>query len=180
MTISGGARDGAEAQTDTPACEAVPGTARRPRSPRPDRPTNPVAAWRQLRLAGLPSPAGRARAFTEQALADWSWSAATAGVDADVAGDIVLVVAELVANSVAHGGGALELVLDASAHRLRVEVSDRDTLLPAPRRSHDPTLPGGHGLFIVERVTDRWGVERHGWGKTVWAEVDVKRLAPGD
>ncbi|MET9949962.1 ATP-binding protein [Streptomyces sp. NPDC006339] len=160
MTNSRGARDGAQVR---------------------DSPTTVIgAARRRLALAGLPSPAGRAREFTVRALADWSWSPAAAGVDADVAGDVVLVVAELVANAARHGGGPSELVLDASAHRLRIEVGDRDPLPPAPRRSHHPALPGGHGLFIVERVTDRWGVERHGRGKTVWAEVDVKRLVPGD
>ncbi|MER7519265.1 ATP-binding protein [Streptomyces sp. NPDC126499] len=179
MTIGRGARDGAPPRADAPECREGPETARRPRPTGRDRPAIPGDTRRRLRLAGLASPAGRARAFTLETLADWSWSATTPGVDADVAGDVVLVVAELVANSVAHGGGPLELVLDATGTRLRIEVSDSGTLLPAPRRSHHPELPGGHGLFIVERVTDRWGVERHAWGKTVWAEVDAKRLAPG-
>lgn len=187
MTTSGGARDGARTRADAPSARgAAPGAACHPQVTHRDRPAIPDGlggsdrARRRLRLAGLPSPAGRARAFTARALAEWSWSPTTSGADAHVASDVILVVAELVANAVAHGGGPLELVLDASAGRLRIEVSDGAPLLPAPRPSHHPSLPGGHGLFIVERVTDRWGVEQYDGGKTVWAEVDAKRLAPGD
>ncbi|GAA3387355.1 ATP-binding protein [Streptomyces roseoviridis] len=179
MTISGGARDGAPLRADAQACREVPGTARRSRPTGRERPAFPDGARRRLRLAGLPSPAGRARAFTVEALADWFGSGTAVDADAAAAGDVVLVVAELVANSEAHGGGALELVLDADDTRLRIEVSDNGALLPAPRPSHHPAQPGGHGLFIVERVTDRWGVEQHAWGKSVWAEVDAKRLTPG-
>ncbi|MEV4193087.1 ATP-binding protein [Streptomyces toxytricini] len=139
----------------------------------------PGGQRRRMPLAGLPKPVARARGFTSQALDDWSWSDTSYGVDQGVVEDIVLVVAELVANAMLHAGGPLELVLDATQSRLRVEVSDGDPTLPAPRRPHQPALPGGHGLFIVQRTSDRWGAERHGMGKTIWAEFDVARLAPG-
>ncbi|MFD7629520.1 ATP-binding protein [Streptomyces sp. NPDC059851] len=138
----------------------------------------PDGQRRRMLLAGLPKPVARARAFTAQALHDWSWSADSDGVDRAVTEDIVLVVAELVANAMLHAGGPLELVLDASPPRLRIEVSDGDASLPAPRRPHQPAQPGGHGLFIVQRTSDRWGAERHGQGKTIWAEFDIARLAP--
>ncbi|MEU1422288.1 ATP-binding protein [Kitasatospora sp. NPDC005751] len=134
---------------------------------------------RRLRLAGLPKPVARSRAFTQQALADWAWLAPESGADPDVADDVVLLVAELVANAMMHGGGPLELVLDASAARLRVEVSDGESALPEPRLPHRPGLPGGHGLFIIQRAADRWGAERHDQGKAVWVEIDAARLAPG-
>ncbi|MFE2722739.1 ATP-binding protein [Kitasatospora sp. NPDC059327] len=134
---------------------------------------------RRLRLADLPKPVARSRAFTRQALADWSWLTPATGADPDVADDVVLLVAELVANAMMHGGGPLELVLDASADRLRVEVSDGESALPEPRLPHLPGLPGGHGLFIIQRAADRWGAERHEQGKAVWVEIDVRRLAPG-
>ncbi|MGV9269720.1 ATP-binding protein [Kitasatospora sp. NPDC003701] len=134
---------------------------------------------RRLRLAGLPKPVARSRAFTQQALVDWAWLTPESGADPDVADDVVLLVAELVANAMMHGGGPLELVLDASADRLRVEVSDGESVLPEPRLPHLPGLPGGHGLFIIQRAADRWGAERHEQGKAVWVEIDVSRLAPG-
>ncbi|GAA1950906.1 ATP-binding protein [Kitasatospora viridis] len=125
----------------------------------------PGGQRRRLTLAGQPKPVARARAFTSAALVDWSWPAPDQGQD------IVLLVAELVANAMLHAGGPLELVLDASATRLRIEVSDGSTALPEPRRPHRPGLPGGHGLFIVEQTADRWGAEAHRQGKTIWAEI---------
>ncbi|GAA2752085.1 MULTISPECIES: ATP-binding protein [Kitasatospora] len=138
----------------------------------------PGGQRRRLRLAGLPKPVARAREFTGRALADWLWSPPAPGVDRDVVEDVMLLVAELVANAMMHAGGPLELVLDATGERLRIEVSDGTTDLPAPRRPHLPGLPGGHGLFIVERAADRWGAEPHDRGKSIWAEVDTARLVP--
>ncbi|MFJ6940166.1 ATP-binding protein [Streptomyces sp. NPDC101132] len=129
---------------------------------------------RRLELAGSARPCARARAFTRRALADWAWS----GGSAHAAEDAVLVVAELVANATAHGGGPLDVTLDARGPRLRMEVGDRAPELPVPRRPHRQDLPGGHGLFIVERAAARWGVLRRGSGKVVWAELDAVPASP--
>ncbi|MFI6155142.1 ATP-binding protein [Kitasatospora sp. NPDC051170] len=131
---------------------------------------------RRLPLAGLPQPVARARAHTLQALDDWCPRLRGPQTDGAAAEDVVLVVAELVGNAVLHGDGPLELVLDLTPARLRVEVSDRSAQLPAPRRPHHPALPGGHGLFIVQRLADRWGAEPHTLGKTIWTEFDAARL----
>ncbi|MFI8459952.1 ATP-binding protein [Kitasatospora sp. NPDC085464] len=131
----------------------------------------PGGQRRRLTLAGLPKPVAHARTFTLSALGDWY-----AGPDGDVAADVALLVAELVANAMLHGDGPLELVLDAAADRLRVEVSDRSPAMPAPRLPHQPALPGGHGLVIVQRIADRWGAEPHSQGKAIWAEFDAARL----
>ncbi|MFI2608332.1 ATP-binding protein [Kitasatospora sp. NPDC018619] len=128
---------------------------------------------RRLMLAGVPQPVARARAHTVQALDDWGGSPRHAEDPGGGPADVVLVVAELVANAMLHGNGPLELVLDLTTARLRVEVSDRSPALPAPRRPYAPALPGGHGLVIVERVADRWGAEAHAQGKTIWAEFDL-------
>ncbi|MFD7732104.1 ATP-binding protein [Kitasatospora phosalacinea] len=128
---------------------------------------------RRLRLAGVPRPVARARAFTAEALGDWSWSAPP---DPDLAEDVVLLVAELVGNAMLHAGGPLELVLDATPDRLRIEVSDPSEVLPTLRTPHLPGLPGGHGLYIVQRTADRWGADRHSQGKSIWAEIDADRL----
>jgi hypothetical protein len=135
-------------------------------------PALPVGGQRRrLTLAGLPKPVARARTFTAGALDDWY-----ACTGEGVAADVVLLVAELVANAMLHGDGPLELVLDATRARLRIEVSDRSPAMPAPRLPHQPALPGGHGLVIVQRIADRWDAEPHSQGKTIWAEFDVDRL----
>ncbi|MFI9362265.1 ATP-binding protein [Kitasatospora sp. NPDC053057] len=131
---------------------------------------------RRLPLVGLPKPVARARAHTVGALGDWCAPAPEQGAGGGIAEDVVLVVAELVGNAMLHGGGPLELVLDLTGARLRIEVSDRTADLPAPHEPHHPALPGGHGLFIVQRTADRWGAEPHALGKTIWAEFDASRL----
>ncbi|MER7765847.1 ATP-binding protein [Kitasatospora sp. NPDC096140] len=136
----------------------------------------PGGQRRRLTLAGLPKPVAHARTFTLDALGDWYGPAAEPDARDGVAADVVLLVAELVANAMLHGDGPLELVLDAAADRLRVEVSDRSPAMPAPRLPHQPALPGGHGLVIVQRIADRWGAEPHSQGKAIWAEFDAARL----
>ncbi|MFD8706557.1 ATP-binding protein [Kitasatospora sp. NPDC059648] len=131
---------------------------------------------RRLPLAGLTKPVARARAHTVRALGDWCASFRAADAGEGITEDVVLVVAELVGNAMLHGDGPLELVLDLSPARLRIEVSDRSTALPSPRQPHHPGLPGGHGLFIVQRIADRWGAEPHAQGKTIWAEFDALQL----
>ncbi|MFI8101104.1 ATP-binding protein [Streptomyces sp. NPDC086023] len=129
---------------------------------------------RRLELAGASLPSARARAFTRRTLADWAWS----GGSPRAAEDAVLVVAELVANAVVHAGGALDVTLDARGPRLRMEVGDGAPELAVPRRHRRRALPGGHGLFIVERAAARWGVVRRGAGKVVWAELDAVPASP--
>ncbi|SOB88776.1 hypothetical protein [Streptomyces sp. 1331.2] len=92
----------------------------------------PGGQRRRLYLAGLPRPVARAREFTGQTLADWSWAAPASGVDPDVVDDVLLLVAELIANAMMHADGPLELVLQAFGARLRIEVSDATTALPVP------------------------------------------------
>lgn len=134
-----------------------------------DRPVPPGGQRRRLRLVGVPKPVARARTFTAEALADWSWPADPP----DRHHDIVLLAAEFVANAAMHAGGPREIVLELSEGGLRIEVSDGSTVLPAPQSPHRPGMPGGHGLFIVKQTADRWGAETYDQGKTVWAEIDA-------
>jgi hypothetical protein len=41
-----------------------------------------------------------------------------------------------------------------------------------------PGEPGGWGLFLTERLADRWGVDRENGWTTVWLEVDVAPTGP--
>lgn len=134
---------------------------------------------RRTDLPGTPGAVSIGRDFTRRALTDWGWLPDPPDPDRQtVAADILLVVSEILANASMHAGGARELVLDSgeSTGALRLEVVDGDPRLPTPPKVHRPGLPGGHGLLIVEKLSDRWGVIPGPDGKTVWAEVDLSRL----
>ncbi len=90
--------------------------------------------------------------------------------------DVRLVVSELVTNSVRHAGLApnkqisLEMVVSDGAVRGRVCDPGPGFEKPSePRPKTD--LSGGWGLPILERISDRWGVERNGCA-CVWFEID--------
>jgi anti-sigma regulatory factor (Ser/Thr protein kinase) len=91
---------------------------------------------------------------------------------------LLLLISELVSNSVRHAGmDAAELIrLRArSEHACAyVEVCDagRSGQVPAKRDKHaDPLEPGGLGLVLVDEMADRWGVHCHGHETCVWFEL---------
>jgi anti-sigma regulatory factor (Ser/Thr protein kinase) len=93
--------------------------------------------------------------------------------------DAQLVTSELVTNSVRHSDAPAEAVLvfrlelSHSGVRLEVEDPGRGGAVAA----HPPELDGGggYGLNLVQRLSERWGMERVATGGTrVWA-----RIAPG-
>ena len=81
-----------------------------------------------------------------------------------------MVVSELATNAVVHGDGRITLKLQLEDDSLRIEVIDEGTRnVPAIRASARDDAPGGWGLQIVERLSDRWGVSE---GSThVWADI---------
>ncbi|MEU7025670.1 SpoIIE family protein phosphatase [Streptomyces sp. NPDC046275] len=86
--------------------------------------------------------------------------------------EIELVADELMTNALMHtdGGAVVTLrMLAGPDHRLRVEVEDRSSALPRRREAGDAGV-SGRGLLLVERLSDRWGVEPRGGGKCVWCE----------
>ena len=93
-------------------------------------------------------------------------------IDAEVRSDVVLLVSELVSNSVKYGGvGDLRLQIEApEPRRLRVEVVDQGSGFEPVARSRPKTEPGGWGLHLVETLADRWGV--HEGSTHVWFEID--------
>lgn len=140
---------------------------------RAGRSASAVCQVRRLRLIGASGVVPRARDFTRKALQDWGWLPATTGDRRAAAEDVLLVVSELVTNACMHADGAEELRLGNAARVLRLEVVDLGSGSPAPRTPHRAGRPGGHGMFIVQRLCLDWGVVRNpdGVGKTVWAEV---------
>ncbi|MDT0612785.1 ATP-binding protein [Streptomyces lancefieldiae] len=96
---------------------------------------------------------------------------------AGVAGDVALVVSELMTNALLHGSlrGRLIRVRVSLGHRvLRVEVTDpRGERLPSPRPAGDVAEQFGRGLVLVGALAARWGWGPRTVGKTVYAEWDV-------
>jgi anti-sigma regulatory factor (Ser/Thr protein kinase) len=90
----------------------------------------------------------------------------------DLLPDIKLLVCELVTNSVKYATeGPVTLHIDSRGPRhVRVGVVDRGDGFAPPRRQRPVTEPGGFGLHLVERLSDRWGV-RESAGH-VWFEID--------
>jgi anti-sigma regulatory factor (Ser/Thr protein kinase) len=92
--------------------------------------------------------------------------------------DLRLLVSELVTNSVRHAGlGAsqtIELKVKLSTDTVRVEVNDQGSgFEPAPR-TPDSDVESGWGLYLVSRLSDRWGVTSDGVTR-VWFELDRNR-----
>jgi anti-sigma regulatory factor (Ser/Thr protein kinase) len=89
--------------------------------------------------------------------------------------DAVLLISELVTNAVKYGPehGDIRIIIDESDETTRFTVHDTGAgplpvMRPLERLPHQG---GGHGLRLVELMSDRWGVER---GSTrVWFELDL-------
>ncbi len=97
--------------------------------------------------------------------------------------DVYLLVSELVTNGVRHGGAGEDDVMELTAlrhgNRLRVVVTDWGPGFdgrPRPRNRADQT--GGWGLFLVERLAERWGTQRSDDATTVWFELKLPTRKP--
>jgi anti-sigma regulatory factor (Ser/Thr protein kinase) len=89
--------------------------------------------------------------------------------------DVRLLVSELVTNSVRHSGSGppesvgLDVAVDSDT--IRVEVRDPGSGFEPRARDVDRNRPGGWGLYLVDRLADRWGVVRNHFTR-VWFEID--------
>ncbi|MFD7550550.1 ATP-binding protein [Streptomyces sp. NPDC059816] len=100
-----------------------------------------------------------------------------------IADAVVLGAHELMANAVTHGCRHQVLmtftvkVIHAGGV-LRVEVQDPSNGQPLQRPPSEER-EGGRGLFLVDALATRWGVQPGpGRGKTVWMELDVPGEEP--
>jgi anti-sigma regulatory factor (Ser/Thr protein kinase) len=87
---------------------------------------------------------------------------------------VELLVSEIVTNSVVHGAtdheSSFELRLRAARDRVRVEVADSGAGFSPPPELPEPGQEGKFGLFLIDHLADRWGVDEH--RSTVWFEID--------
>jgi anti-sigma regulatory factor (Ser/Thr protein kinase) len=90
--------------------------------------------------------------------------------------DIRLLVSELVTNAIRHAGaptgGVVALDVSINGPKVRVEVADAGTGFDPTPRADEMTKPGGWGLYLVDRIADRWGIVRNHMNR-VWFEVDL-------
>jgi serine/threonine-protein kinase RsbW len=97
-------------------------------------------------------------------------------VPAPVLGDAQLVASELVSNSVRHSrAGATSVVLISvglTSTMVRLEVADEGRAGVIAPRPPDLQTGGGLGLNLVQKLSERWGLERTAAsGTRVWAQL---------
>jgi anti-sigma regulatory factor (Ser/Thr protein kinase) len=120
---------------------------------------------RRFQFSGLPQAVGAAR----RALRDWERH-----FEPDLFYDLSLCVSELVTNTVRRGeqesAERIELAVWRSAGLIRAEI--REPRPDVPVGKPETMVPRDWGMFIVDRVADRWGVDRSE-GTLVWCEIDL-------
>ena len=119
-------------------------------------------------LTGGPAAAAQARRLVEREL--------DGRVSAEVVADVALLVTELIANGVVHGGARggsfLHLMLEGQRRGLHVEVVNPNGAHGEPAlRKADMSGGGGIGLNLVATLATRWGVKSMP-RTTVWFELD--------
>ncbi|MFC4493852.1 ATP-binding protein [Streptomyces ovatisporus] len=144
----------------------------------PGEPTNDDFANSVLDLVGdptieevrLPNRPESARCAREMArtVTESHWGLPGALVD-----DAVLLVSELVGNAVRHTGAhVFGLRMMRRRGWIRVEVRDPSRGLPCLLPVHGLDT-SGRGLFLVDTLSDRWGVDLLPRGKTTWFEMRI-------
>jgi anti-sigma regulatory factor (Ser/Thr protein kinase) len=85
-----------------------------------------------------------------------------------------------VTNSCRHAaakGDPIGLVLGMDDGVVRLSVTDTGPGFAVPEGAPDPHAENGRGLFIVDAMADRWGVDAEG-GTRVWLELGEPAGAP--
>jgi anti-sigma regulatory factor (Ser/Thr protein kinase) len=111
-------------------------------------------------VGGGPDAAGRARRELGQLQAE---------LDGPVLDSVRLLVTELVTNAIRHARApTVELSVDMGTESVRVEVANAGGDFPATPRSDQDS---GWGLFLVDRLSDRWGLNDEPGRQRVWFEL---------
>jgi anti-sigma regulatory factor (Ser/Thr protein kinase) len=121
----------------------------------------------EVRLPSRPESAATARRLAQcVVLRQW-------GLSPQTTEHAVLLVSELVGNAVRHTGArAFGLRMLRRRGWIRVEVRDPSRGLPCLMPVHELDT-SGRGLFLVDKLSDRWGVDLLPRGKTTWFEMRV-------
>ena len=118
----------------------------------------------RLSIDGGAHAAGKARREIARLRAD---------LDPPLLESVRLLVTELVTNSVRHAGaGSVELAVLVGSERVRVEIANPGSPFEPVLREADPSTDEGWGLFLVDRISDSWGVVEEDAGtQRVWFEL---------
>lgn len=118
----------------------------------------------RLSIGGGALAAGRARREISRLRSD---------LDPPLLESVRLLVTELVTNSVRHAGaGTVELAVLVGAERVRVEIANAGSSFEPVLPAGDPAADAGWGLFLVDRLSDSWGiVDGETGSQRVWFEV---------
>lgn len=117
----------------------------------------------EVRLTSRPESAATSRRLALAVLREWGL--------AHLSETVELLVSELVGNAVRHTGArTFGLRMQHRRGWIRAEVRDPSRALPClmPVRELDTS---GRGLFLVDKLSDRWGVDLLPRGKTTWFEL---------
>ena len=117
----------------------------------------------ELQIRPTLAAVGEARAVIRTALAAVSPVAAER---ATICGS------ELVANSLQYATPPILMTVAVSSDRVVIAVQDGSRQPPIPRMS-DAGDTGGRGTLIVERLSERWGVDFLPNGKRVWCVIPL-------
>jgi anti-sigma regulatory factor (Ser/Thr protein kinase) len=96
-------------------------------------------------------------------------------VHPDLIDHAALASSEMAANALMHARSPFLVTLRVDGALVRIEV--RDTR-PADEGQSRIVARPGRGLGVVAALSDRWGVDAAGSGKTVWAEFTDTEMAP--
>jgi len=118
----------------------------------------------RLSIGGGAQAAGKARREISRLRAD---------LDPPLLESVRLLVTELVTNSVRHAqAGTVELAVLVGAERVRVEIANPGSSFEPVLRDDNPGSEDGWGLFLVDRISDSWGVVEEDAGtQRVWFEL---------
>ena len=83
---------------------------------------------------------------------DWARRTGCTSHALEVLDDALLLISELVTNSVKHGGPPIVLAIDCDGDGLHVRVRDGSTDVPVPRQS-DEDSEDGRGMTLVDLLT---------------------------
>ncbi|GAA3484505.1 SpoIIE family protein phosphatase [Streptomyces yanii] len=119
-----------------------------------------IASWD---LPSEPTVVRTARHMAARQLSEW-------GLE-HLVPDTELIVSELVTNAIRHGAGPIRLRL-IQHQVLTCEVFDGGSCYPRLRHARIVD-ENGRGLFMVARLSRRWGFRSATGGKLVWVEQDL-------
>jgi anti-sigma regulatory factor (Ser/Thr protein kinase) len=125
-----------------------------------------TAAGESVTVAGRPERVAVSRAFAMAVL----------GRRPPAGETVVLLVSELVTNSVRHSaselpGRTVTVTVLSSGEVTRVQVTDMSGTIVSALRPGVSGMEGGRGLHLVDALAARWGFEQDGDRTTTWFEL---------